>query len=348
VRIVLLNDKRQERDAMLRALSQATHQVEAVPDESAALAAIARDAPQLILFSLPAKGAPDLTRRLRGADASGNAYLLALLESSATGKEVSAVAEAGVHDFMRRANWEAEMLERVKAPTRLLHWAHSLKKPAAFDFSAGTDIRSLQVWKCLGGHVAEDLWQMVGQSVDVEEGWPARFASSVRSATIQMSLASEQLEVRLTVAADDVTVDWIRSALLGDPNASNDAVDDALRELTNTAGGAIKRAALAENVAFTIGLPKTNATAPAREGAATWRLTIEGGSGCLAVVAEIRSLGNQRVQASKLAEGMVIAHDVRNESGILLVPAGARLTATSAARLAKMLGSTFLEVAPAA
>jgi hypothetical protein len=46
---------------------------------------------------------------------------------------------------------------------------------------------------------------------------------------------------------------------------------------------------------------------------------------------------------------MVLVHDVRNEGGVLLVPAGSRLTSTSAAKLAQMLGPRFfLEVAPAA
>jgi len=334
---------------MLRALTHAAYRVEAVPDEQAALAAIEREAPQLVLFSMPAKGAADLTRRLRGADASGSAYLLAICEASAGAKDIAAILDAGAHDFMRRTNWETELIERAKGPTRHLRWAHSLAKSAAFDFSAGADIRQLQTWQRLPALVAEDLWHMVGQSFAVTRGWPPRFDGHVRSASIAMTLAAEQLEVRLTIAVDPTSVGWLRTTLLGDANAADEAVDDALRELTNTAGGAIKRAALAENVTFTIGLPTTNAAVPAHDDSTTWSLALEDGTGCLAIFVEIRSLGNLRVQASKLTEGMVVAHDVRNEGGILLIPAGARLTTTSAARLARVLGASFyLEVAPAA
>ena len=123
---------------------------------------------------------------------------------------------------------------------------------------------------------------------------------------------------------------------------------DALRELANTAGGALKRAALTESVALTTGLPVDDNAARFPGKHICWSLTLQDG-GCFAVVGEILARGNERISAAKLAEGMVIAHDVRNESGILLVPAGARLTSTSALRLAAMLGPRFfLEVAPAA
>jgi hypothetical protein len=65
-------------------------------------------------------------------------------------------------------------------------------------------------------------------------------------------------------------------------------------------------------------------------------------------VAEIKERANRRVPASQLIEGMVLAHDLRNDCGILLVPSGSRLTGTSAARLAKMFGDKiYLEVATA-
>ena len=43
---------------------------------------------------------------------------------------------------------------------------------------------------------------------------------------------------------------------------------------------------------------------------------------------------------------MVIVHDVRSESGALLVTAGSRLTKTTAERLGRLLGpKVFVEVA---
>jgi hypothetical protein len=164
-----------------------------------------------------------------------------------------------------------------------------------------------------------------------------------------MSLAGDELEARVSVVVDAITIRWVKSALLGNPNASVDAVDDALRELANTAGGAVKRAALTENVVLTTGIPSTDKPGTNFEQHSCWTLAPEGSDCFVAVVGEIRQRANQRVAASQLTEGMVLAHDVRNESGILLVPAGARLTSTSAIKLSALLGPRFfLEVAPTA
>lgn len=349
MRVILLNERRAERDAMVRALPQDIYRVEAMGDEAAALAAIAREAPQVVVFSVPAKGGQDLARRLRGSENAAEAYLLAIIEPTPASKELSTLINAGVHDFMRRPFGDAELLERVKAPERLLRWSRSVSRPCAFDFSEKLDVASLRSWRGLGPLVAEDLAQMAGSPFGVAPGYPAHLAAGALSASIPMSLAGDQLELRLSIVADPAALAWIRETLLGDPAANDEATRDALRELTNTAGGALKRAALAESVTLTTGLPGNDSAVRFPGKHACWSLTLEGRDGCLAVVGEIRNRSNERISAAQLTEGMVLAHDIRNEGGILLVPAGSRLTATSANRLSAMLGPRyFLEVAPAA
>ena len=349
MRVILLNDRRAERDAMIRALPQDTYRVEAMADEAAALAAIAREAPQVVIFSVPSKGGHDLARRLRGGENAAEAYLLAVVEATPPSKELSNLITAGVHDFMRRPFADAELIERVKAPERLLRWSRSVSKPCAFDFSAALDVASLRSWRTLGPLVAQDLGEMAGHPFSVVTGWPAHINADALSASIPMSLAGDQLELRLSIIADAPALVWIRETLLGDPSANTDATRDALRELANTAGGALKRAALAESITLTTGLPCDDSVSRFPGKHLCWTLKLEGGDGCLAVVGEIRSRSNERISAAQLTEGMVLAHDIRNEGGVLLVPAGSRLTATSATRLATMLGPRyFLEVAPAA
>jgi len=334
---------------MVRALPQDTYRVEAVADETAALAAIAREAPQVVVFSVPAKGGQDLTRRLRGGENAAEAYLLAVLDAAPANKDLSSLITAGVHDFMRRPFVDADLLERVKAPERLLRWSRSVSKPCAFDFSAALDVSSLRSWRSLGSLVAEDLGEMAGQPFAVTPGWPAHLASDALCASIPMSLAGDQLELRLSLVADAAALAWIRATLLGDPAANDEAARDALRELANTAGGALKRAALAESITLTTGIPRDDTASRFPGKHQCWALKPGGGAGCLAVVGEIRTRGNERISAAQLAEGMILAHDIRSEGGVLIVPAGSRLTATSANRLAAMLGPRyFLEVAPAA
>jgi len=349
MRIVLFNDKKAERDAMMRTFANAGYHAEGSGDEQAALAAISRESPQIIVFSAPSKGAADLVRRLKGADSSGQAYLLSLVESTPSASDLAHIIEAGANDFLRRPVVDVELLERLKAPARLVKWVKSLTTTSAFDLVTRIDVAELHAWRSLGDLVAVDLSAMAGHPFCVSKAWPKRFTHHVRSATIPMSLAGDELEARVSVVVDAITIRWVKSALLGNPNASVDAVDDALRELANTAGGAVKRAALTENVVLTTGIPSTDNASSHFEQHSCWTLAPEGSDCFVAVVGEIRQRANQRVAASQLTEGMVLAHDVRNESGILLVPAGSRLTSTSAIKLSALLGPRFfLEVAPTA
>jgi len=103
---------------MVRALPQDTYRVEAVADETAALAAIAREAPQVVVFSAPSKGGQDLARRLRGGENAAEAYLLAIVEAAPANKELSNLISAGVHDFVPKP-YTAERL--LKAIAKVIH-----------------------------------------------------------------------------------------------------------------------------------------------------------------------------------------------------------------------------------
>jgi DNA-binding response OmpR family regulator len=349
MRIVVLNEKKPERDAMMRALTAAKYQAEGAGDEAAALTAIMREAPQIVVFSVPSKGGVDLVRRLKGTDASNQAYLLALFDAAPSERELTAVLDAGANDFLRRPVVDVELMQRLKAPARLMRWARSVAMPAAFDLSAPLQVSRLKAWSQLGQLMAADLSEMAGQPFSASNVWPKHFVHDLRGASIPMSLAGEQLELRVSIVADSVALHWLKATLLADPNATADAADDALRELANTAGGALKRAALAENVSLTTGIPSTDRVTPPSADHSCWTLSLDGEACCLAVIGEARQRVNERVSSSRLAEGMILAHDVRNEGGILLAPAGSRLTSTTASKLAKMLGPRFfIEVAPPA
>lgn len=343
MRVLVLNEKRSERDAIVRALPQDSYRVEAVQDERAALAAITREVPHFVIFSVPGKGGVDLVGRLRGADASGEAFLIALLEATPASRELSALLAAGVHDFVRRPLLETDVLERVKAPIRVARWARAVASPAAFGLTAALDVTCLEAWRNLPAHVASDLAATLGSGLTISRG--AR-PSAKRRATIAMALVDERLEVRVSIAVDLVTERWLAENLLGDAAASDGALDDCLRELTNMAGGAFKRAALAENVTFTTGIPHSQHSACHQSACEAWTLSLNEEIH-VCVLVDIHRLTNQRLAAVELAEGMILAHDVRNDAGVLLIAAGARLTSTSATQLARVLGPRFyLEVAP--
>jgi DNA-binding response OmpR family regulator len=350
MRVVLINDKCDERDAMVRVLQQASCTVEPFDGANGAMAAIGRESPHVIVLAIPGSGFLELIRRIRGADAPGTAYFLAVLDATAGGREIPAILDAGVHDFLRRPWLDLELVARVKAPTRLIQWARSAGKRIALDFSTAVDVGRLRVWQDMGAVIAEDLSQVLRQPLEMSKGWPRRFGPGVRGATIAMSLASDRTEVRVSIVIDPPTGTWLGATVLGDPKAAEATIDDVLREFANIAGGAVKRAALPESVTLTTGLPiNDNAPRCQGDGVQCWTATADGGKACIAIVGEIRKRENQRVSASRLREGMVVVNDLRTESGALLVTAGSRLTSTTATRIAQMLGERFfVEVAYAA
>jgi hypothetical protein len=245
---------------------------------------------------------------------------------------------------------DAELVARVQAPVRLFNWAKSVTKPIAFDFSSATNLTRLAMWKTMGEIVGTDLAQMIGDDGPIRPGLPKTFPPDPRGATIPMSLASDQVEVRVSILVDGTALQCLGAILLGDRDAEEAALNDVLRELANTAGGAIKRAALPEGIVLTTGIPSNENTVQLQgDRVQSWTMPIEAGKACLVIVGEIRVRENQRVAASELREGMVLVYDLRSESGTLLVKAGSRLTSTTAARVAQMLGPRFIvEVACAA
>jgi DNA-binding response OmpR family regulator len=348
VRVVLLNNKPIERDAMSRTLQAAGLRVDAFGDADAAAVAIAREPANVVVATLPPQGGRDLVRLFRTADITRSVYLLTVLDGAGSARELAELLDAGAHDFMRRPIADAELVERVRAPSRLVRWARRVKRRAVYDLSGCVDFRELDVWPHMGMLVAEDLSQLVSRPLEVSSGWPERLMTAAHAATIPLSLAADQAELRVSVAIDGSTAASLGASLLEDSGAN--AVDDLLRELANTAGGAIKRAALLENVTLTTGLPVNESQVRCEgTGIEAWHAVSEGSDACFGIVCESRSRENQMVLASKLREGMVLAHDVRTESGVLLVTAGSRLTGTTAGRLADMLGDRMLvEVAYAA
>jgi hypothetical protein len=205
----------------------------------------------------------------------------------------------------------------------------------------------VRAWREIEAIIARDLGDLFCVPLAAEAFGSYTVA---RTSQISLILSSDQIEVRLGIGADTAACAAIAQSLLsGDQRP--EALSDALRELANTAGGALKRAAMSDDVQFTLGLP-TDADLFAAANARTLRWLVRGPDGlCLAIAATIASAVPSVVPAGSLREGMVIARDVMNSAGLLLASAGTYLTRISAERLAKLAGPATLvdvtEVAPA-
>jgi CheY-like chemotaxis protein len=349
VRVVVFIDNVAEREAIARTLARSTFSVQPVADAKSAAVAIGREATDVILLSWPSLGGADLVRVVRAADASGNAYVVALLDASSGGRDIQPALKAGADDVLIRPFVDAELVARLQAPGKLARWMRSPAKGAASESARAGDLRRLGVWKNLGAVAAEDIAQLVGQAPQITNVWPGGFGRDLACATVSMSFTREQVELVVSVATDAAGLAWLGQRLLGE-GADEAALKDALRELTGTVAGAVKRGAAPEEVSFTVGLPSNSTSVRFHgDGVTAYSLSFDSGQATLAVVGEIRKRENRQVRASALCEGMVIVNDVRSESGALLVTAGSRLTKTTAERLARLLGSkVLLEVAWAA
>ncbi len=337
---LVVMDHRSAREGAARILQAAEHSVEQT-DTKGALALLDRlklDA--LVIAWSPA--ATGLIRRVRSLDSARQCVVLAVLEQQPP-SEIPGVYAAGVDDFMRSPITREELLGRVHALRRRTH----SEAGAAQDWSDGVDLQKLQAWGELGNLVAEDLSQLTGP-LDIRE--VEGLEGEQRLGLIPLSRASDETEMRVSVAVAAESVRALGALLLGDESPSSAAIDDMLRELANTAGGAVKRAALLEHVTATTGLPvsETRAITPG-EGRRCWLATIRGTSVKMGFVGEVFRRANQRVNAGELREGMVLARDLHNHHGVLVMAGGTRLTATSAGRVASLLGERYLvEVAVAA
>lgn len=156
---------------------------------------------------------------------------------------------------------------------------------------------------------------------------------------ILMGAAKDQLELRVAIAADGKSVKQLAMHVFGDD--ADDVGAELLPELTNMFMGALKSAFSAESIGFAAGLPE--AVAPARVLTPATPYTLEQSFELQVVDARVlvylglRSVANATVAIAGLREGMVLAKDVFNAKGLMLVSAGTRLSFNMIERMRAML-----------
>jgi len=264
---------------------------------------------------------------------AGSMYVLALLGSELPARAVAAAIAAGAHDVFRLPYSREELHMRVDARERLCRWIGPT--------GAGS-VTETRAWRYFDTAVTNDLEGMLCKTVKLTEKQLPPI-SSIQLATIPMTLPAEQLDLCISITADAAARKWLGVALFGDDAATNDVVQDIMRELANVVGGAFKRAALVERATVSMGIPVDNDPTPCGPNARYWEIETEDG-GVIGLIADARTRLNRRVPARRLAEGMVVVKDVMNGSGVLLLPSGTRLTSTTAERLSYLLDQTLIDV----
>ncbi len=257
-------------------------------------------------------------------------YVIAVLSPTAGSSDYWTAFNAGADDVVRINASKDELVGRAGALARIRSWAGP--KPTVTQ-----KLRSLPMWKDIEQIVGAELGELIGEAFTPDE---ATCCPVVQASSIPLTLTTEQIQIKIGLGIDDTTMGALQATLLGG-DTSPEAVADAMRELANTAGGAIKRKALDGGVEFAIGLP-SNANILVFESKPAHRAwTLRSASGVSFVCVAIATSNEPKLVAARdLKEGMVLARDVRNSMGVLVAPAGTNVTRTTVEQLSRILGAT--------
>jgi hypothetical protein len=255
-------------------------------------------------------------------------YVIAVVSATAGSSDYWTAYNAGADDVMRITASKDELVGRAGSLARIRSWA----APKA---TVSQKLATIPMWKEIEQIVGTELGELIGESFTPDL---AGLCAVVQASSIPLTLTTEQIQIRIGLGIDCETMGALQATLLGG-DTSPEAVADAMRELANTAGGAIKRKALDTGVEFTIGLPSNANILATGEPARAW--TLRSASGVSFVCVAIATSNEPKVVATRdLKEGMVLARDVRNSMGVLIAPAGTNITRTTVEQLSRLLGAT--------
>jgi CheY-like chemotaxis protein len=339
MRILIVDAVRGDRELEQRCFTSAGHTAIAATDVRAAQEGLDRDPPDVILVDSAFGVGPVATfiKAVRDAHRARHPYIIVLV-SRFVGREMATLAASGADDFIRKPLDREELLMRADAKARIATWANvAFGAPEATAAVVGHKIETLRAWSELGAMTARDLGALVGLRFEEVASEPC---AADYGARLNLSMATEELEVSFCVRLDAASMKRVALSVFGAEENDEDALNDLAREFTNIVAGTFKSVAGSDGFMLTMGLPLDLRASSADNGAPlaerAFALTDEAGSVRVELCAVLRTNKLKKVSVQELREGMVLARDVRNAAGGLLVPAG-RLTRMGIERVTKAL-----------
>jgi len=353
MRLLIVDSVLKERDATVRLFPADAHEIRLAQSAAEALSIVETADFDLILIETTLAGTSglELVKRIRAREASGHTYIIVTAARQVPGDLKGAFA-AGADDFIRKPLVRDELLIRAEAPTRIRRWAAKVFGGSAADFDGNSALTAISAWTSAESGLCSELADMLGYGLTPVPTHNAIDGSSLVSA-LTLSLASEQTEVFLAIGVDNGSAATLAEALFGSPDVEPAAMKDMMRELANVAAGAFKRIAGTEGRVLTTGLPSESTVETVRQLSAiahkAWVGTVEGSSLAIRFDLRLRAREPKRVRAAGLREGMVLAVDLRNPLGALLMPSGTRICETHLAGIRRQLGDEHsIEIVEAA
>lgn len=350
INILLLERNPAEAARLSQILREAGHRVTVVSDEGAARMSLAADGAQLALFAT--HGADEavlqLVRQARALP-GGSRTLVALLAADAPDDYIARAIEAGVDVDIHLPMPPAILLAHVRAAKRLRRVAgyQSIPIRLAPTDGAGSHLNPAQrsaaatAWRTAPSHLRDATNRMLTLPVQVADITSAREPAE-HATSIILSNVEHQLEMRVAIGADRVSARGLAVHMFGSDEA--ELAVDLLGEIANVFMGTMKAAFSAESIAYTGGLPSPIGTGEVLRPGVTYphqqAFVLLIGDAALTVHIGLRSKANVFLSPGKLCEGMVLARDVINARGALLLTGGTRLSLSMIERVRNGLPPT--------
>jgi hypothetical protein len=194
----------------------------------------------------------------------------------------------------------------------------------------------LTAWATAESALCRELSEMLGITLAHASALDALAGASLVT-TLPLSLAAERSEVCLAIGVDEPSAKALAAAMFGSSDVDPAMTHDMMCELTNVAAGAFKRTALLDGRVFTTGLPTIAAVDPSP---ATARKQWIGTAAGITIRFELalRLRQPKWIRVASLCEGMVVATDLRDSLGALLMPSGTRICDSHLVGLRRQLG----------
>jgi len=326
-------------------MTEAGHSVTSIKDEKAAAAALAPKNFQLAVFSVGQSddAAIAAIRTLRGNQDLKQLHVVLLSQEGKDDYLVRAY-DAGADSVLRRPLGLPVIMGQLRAVQRSISSLDSTSGGDADPQATPLDrVSHSKAWRGARQRLGEVAAKFLTMEIALSEAG-AVSEPIEQACTIALSNAEHQLEMRIALGTGAASGRRLAVHLFGPEG--NDLVPDMLSELANIMMGNLKASLSAESFAFTVGLPAPLDKAELIKAPVNYThqtvFAMQMAEASVLVHLSVRSKANLFVPPGRLHEGMVLAKDVFNARGLLVVQSGTRLSLNMIEKIATIVSPKAL------
>ncbi len=344
-------------NTLAAALRGAGHSVWTAGADRDAVAEFSQHAPSLVIVDVThSESRPAFIRRLRGILQKQETTIL--LAGNWTEVALLQAYEAGADGELGHVLTEKLVVARVAALLRLAQRQGQVangglcslerRKKERAEEARGTIGPTKMVaqsapWQGAAETIEDAASSFLGLRATAEDVSPA--ANPELACAIVLTSVEHQLELRIALGVDRTSARDLAMHMFGE--VDDELAADMTCELSNIFMGALKTSFSSEEIPFASGLPQTIENERVLAPEATFRLqdtfALAIATSKIVVHLGVRSLAPLQVHLGRLEEGMVVAKDIFNARGLLLLSGGTRLSLNMIERMQNTL-SKKLEV----